>query len=110
LFLASSLASHITGEVLNVNGGAVLCGETRGQKVSTKTQKLSNTTKLFCVCCPFVSFLVFKMVNPGLEVLLKSKLDLLKGSRVGLIVNPASINSRFEHAPDLFNPQHRNRT
>lgn len=26
LFLASALARHITGEVLNVNGGAVLCG------------------------------------------------------------------------------------
>lgn len=26
LFLASDLARHITGEVLNVNGGAVLCG------------------------------------------------------------------------------------
>ena len=26
LFLASDLAAHITGEVLNVNGGAVLCG------------------------------------------------------------------------------------
>ncbi len=26
LFLASSLARHITGEVLNVNGGSVLCG------------------------------------------------------------------------------------
>jgi len=26
LFLASELASHITGEVLNVNGGSVLCG------------------------------------------------------------------------------------
>ena len=26
LFLASHLACHITGEVLNVNGGAVLCG------------------------------------------------------------------------------------
>ncbi|MEJ2186342.1 MAG: SDR family NAD(P)-dependent oxidoreductase [Gemmatimonadota bacterium] len=26
LFLCSSLARHITGEVLNVNGGAVLCG------------------------------------------------------------------------------------
>ncbi len=26
LFLASSLASHVTGEILNVNGGSVLCG------------------------------------------------------------------------------------
>jgi 3-oxoacyl-[acyl-carrier protein] reductase len=26
LFLCSSLARHITGEVLNVNGGSVLCG------------------------------------------------------------------------------------
>ena len=26
LFLASDLARHVTGEVLNVNGGSVLCG------------------------------------------------------------------------------------
>jgi len=26
LFLCSDLARHITGEVLNVNGGSVLCG------------------------------------------------------------------------------------
>ncbi len=38
----------------------------------------------------------------GLDVLFESKLNLLAGSRVGLIVNPASINSRFEHAADLF--------
>ncbi|HXI90861.1 MAG TPA: DUF1343 domain-containing protein, partial [Blastocatellia bacterium] len=42
------------------------------------------------------------MVKTGLEILLDSKLSLLDGSRVGLIVNPASINSRFEHTADLF--------
>jgi len=42
------------------------------------------------------------MVKTGLEILLDLKLSLLDGSRVGLIVNPASINSRFEHAADLF--------
>ncbi|HJQ26193.1 MAG TPA: DUF1343 domain-containing protein [Blastocatellia bacterium] len=41
-------------------------------------------------------------VKLGLEVLLDSRLDLLAGERVGLIVHPASINSRFEHAADLF--------
>jgi uncharacterized protein YbbC (DUF1343 family) len=43
----------------------------------------------------------------GLEVLLESKLDLLDGARVGLIVHPASINSRFEHAADLFHQANR---
>jgi uncharacterized protein YbbC (DUF1343 family) len=38
----------------------------------------------------------------GLEVLFESNLSLLDGARVGLIVNPASIDSRFEHAADLF--------
>jgi 3-oxoacyl-[acyl-carrier protein] reductase len=26
LFLLSDLARHVTGEILNVNGGSVLCG------------------------------------------------------------------------------------
>ncbi|HMG33958.1 MAG TPA: DUF1343 domain-containing protein [Blastocatellia bacterium] len=38
----------------------------------------------------------------GLEVLFQSQLHLVKGERAGLIVNPASLNSRFEHAVDLF--------
>jgi uncharacterized protein YbbC (DUF1343 family) len=41
-------------------------------------------------------------MKTGLEVLLESRMNLLDGVRVGLIVNPASINSRFEHAADLF--------
>jgi uncharacterized protein YbbC (DUF1343 family) len=38
----------------------------------------------------------------GLEVLLDSNLDLLAGARVGLIVNPASVDSHFERAAELF--------
>ena len=38
----------------------------------------------------------------GLDVFFESRTSLLEGSRVGLIVNPASINSRFEHTADLF--------
>ena len=41
-------------------------------------------------------------MKTGLEVLFASRLELLVGARVGLVVNPASINSRFEHAADLF--------
>src|SRR3954452_21548056 len=41
-------------------------------------------------------------VMTGLEILLNSRLDLLDDQRVGLICHPASINSRFEHAADLF--------
>ncbi|HVG18256.1 MAG TPA: DUF1343 domain-containing protein [Blastocatellia bacterium] len=46
-------------------------------------------------------------MKSGLEVLLESKPNLLAGARVGLIVNPASINSRFEHAADLFYKEER---
>ena len=43
----------------------------------------------------------------GLEVLLESYVHLFDGARVGLIVNPASINPRFDHAADLFHKHER---
>ncbi len=45
------------------------------------------------------------MVNKialGLEVLLAGKLSLIRGARVGLICNPASVDHEFRHAVDLF--------
>src|SRR5262245_55829928 len=42
------------------------------------------------------------MVKTGLEVLLESRLDLLGDSRVGLIVNPASVDRHYNYAADLF--------
>jgi uncharacterized protein YbbC (DUF1343 family) len=41
----------------------------------------------------------------GLEILLEAKTDLLKGARVGLICNPATVDRRFRHAADLFHAQ-----
>jgi uncharacterized protein YbbC (DUF1343 family) len=76
-----------------------------------KDTKTQSRTKILCDSLCLRDFVaVFPrsvtrnsfMVNIGLDSLLESKLDLLEGSRVGLIVNPASINSRFEHAADLF--------
>ncbi|MFP5261476.1 MAG: exo-beta-N-acetylmuramidase NamZ domain-containing protein [Blastocatellia bacterium] len=46
-------------------------------------------------------------MKTGLEVFLESRVNLLEGARLGLIVNPASINSRFEHAADLFHKEKR---
>ena len=55
-------------------------------------------------------------VVPGIDTLLAS--DALRGLRIGLVANPASVNARFEHAADrllarsdctieaLFGPQH----
>jgi uncharacterized protein YbbC (DUF1343 family) len=59
-----------------------------------------------------------KMIKTGLYLFEKQLPKGLKGSRVGLLVHPASINHRFEHAVDLliksnkvelktlFGPQH----
>jgi len=38
----------------------------------------------------------------GLDLILESHLKLISGCRVGLIVNPASVDSRLAHAADLF--------
>jgi uncharacterized protein YbbC (DUF1343 family) len=46
-------------------------------------------------------------MKTGLEALLESHLHLLDGARAGLIVNPASINSDFKHAADLFHEHKR---
>ena len=41
-------------------------------------------------------------ITLGLEVLLSEKVASLRGARVGLICNPATVNHRFQHAADLF--------
>lgn len=43
-----------------------------------------------------------KAVKLGLEKILTSELKSLKGSRIGLICNQASVNHQFQHAADLF--------
>ncbi len=58
------------------------------------------------------------MVTIGLEVLLASRRDMLSGQRIGLVVNPSSVDREYRHAVDLmcgqddlnvtalFGPQH----
>lgn len=43
-----------------------------------------------------------KAVKIGLEKVLENPKEFLKGSRIGLICNPASVNHQFRHAADLF--------
>ncbi|MFN0087232.1 MAG: exo-beta-N-acetylmuramidase NamZ domain-containing protein [Blastocatellia bacterium] len=38
----------------------------------------------------------------GLEILLAEKVSLIRGARVGLICNPATVDGGFRHAADLF--------
>ena len=41
----------------------------------------------------------------GLEKLLRDKVDLLHGARIGLICNQASVDHQLRHAADLFHEQ-----
>jgi len=41
-------------------------------------------------------------IKLGIERLLDDQIDLLKGARVGLVCNQASVNHDFHHAADLF--------
>lgn len=45
------------------------------------------------------------MVRIGLEVLLEARLDMLRGQRVGLVVNPSSVDRSLRHAVDLLHAQ-----
>jgi len=41
-------------------------------------------------------------INLGVERLLTEKIDLLRGARIGLVCNQASVNHGFRHVADLF--------
>src|SRR5687768_12195760 len=43
-----------------------------------------------------------KSVTLGVEKLLQDRIDLLRGARVGLICNQASVNHHLRHVADLF--------
>src|SRR5882762_9905557 len=43
-----------------------------------------------------------KRIVLGVERLLEEKIDLLRGARVGLVCNQASVNHDFRHVADLF--------
>ncbi|MDX2034544.1 MAG: DUF1343 domain-containing protein [Blastocatellia bacterium] len=41
-------------------------------------------------------------IRLGLDILLEEKTELVRGARVGLICNPATVDSGYRHAADLF--------
>ena len=41
-------------------------------------------------------------IKLGVERLISEKIDLLRGARVGLVCNQASVDHGFRHAADLF--------
>lgn len=41
-------------------------------------------------------------VKLGVEILLEERIDIIKGSRLGLICNQASVDHGYQHAADLF--------
>jgi uncharacterized protein YbbC (DUF1343 family) len=43
-----------------------------------------------------------KRIKLGIERLLTEKIDLIRGARVGLVCNQASVDHNFRHAADLF--------
>jgi uncharacterized protein YbbC (DUF1343 family) len=43
-----------------------------------------------------------KSVHPGIEVLLEKRRDLIRGTRVGAVVHPASVLSDLRHAVDAL--------
>src|SRR3954447_23983943 len=43
-----------------------------------------------------------KPIRLGIERLLEERIDLLRGKRVGLVCNQASVDHSFRHAADLF--------
>ena len=40
-------------------------------------------------------------VIPGLEILLRDRLDLLRGKRIGILSNPTSVDRGLRHIVDL---------
>jgi len=46
-----------------------------------------------------------KPIKLGIERLLTSKIEMLRGARVGLVCNQASVDHSFRHAADLFHEQ-----
>ncbi len=43
-----------------------------------------------------------KRIRPGIQVLLNDKLDMIRGQRIGLVCNQASVLPDLRHAADVF--------
>jgi uncharacterized protein YbbC (DUF1343 family) len=59
---------------------------------------------IFCIMAFSNSITISQVVETGLEVLIKSNFEILKGKKVGLITNPTGVDKKFRTTTDiLFN-------
>ena len=65
LFLASDLANFITGEIINVNGGSVLCGwKFANQMFAKRSKKIAIVVAAFARSCLLAALSVSAPQNP----------------------------------------------
>src|SRR2546429_1760702 len=61
-----------------------------------------STVALFCAADVWQMKKEVKRITLGIERLLDEKLDLIRGQRIALVCNQASVDHSFRHAADLF--------
>jgi len=64
--------------------------------------KFSKSQILLVLCIASVNCLNGQKIKTGLEVLVKSEFEILKGKNVGLITNPTGVTSNLESGIDIL--------
>lgn len=71
--------------------------------MKTKSVTLRRSLVFFSILCFHLSLLISQPVETGLEMLVKSGFEILKGKRVGLITNPTGVDRNLRSSVDILN-------